>query len=133
MSVKYDLQVIIDGWLSAEISEIIAAVSSTIGLYPGYTYVDTQIEPTATGDVIHIYYIDEYAISQVQAEVIAIPAVVYAVLGTLAVLGIVVITSNLVEVIETSPEIIYAGLAIAGIAAVAYLVSSIKGKQGATA
>lgn len=122
MSVNYDLQVTTGGSIGATIEDIVAKVSSVIGLYPGYTYQRTEI----TGDVIHVYYSDDKA-SPVQAEFLpAVPAIVWAVLGVLGILGIAYISYSLVTVAEKSPTMIYAGLAVAGIFAVAYLIKSMK-------
>lgn len=126
MSVNYDLQVTVSGYVGDLLADIIAKVSSAIGAIPGYTYQRTEI----IGDVVHIFYSDDYAVSEgVQAEFLpAIPAIVWAILGVLAILGIAVIVWKLTEVAKTAPTMIYAGLAVAGIFAVAYLINSTRGK-----
>lgn len=127
MSVNYDLQITTGGYYADQLANIISAVSSAIGVYPNYTYQRTEI----IGDVVHIFYSDDSATSEgVQAEFLpAIPAIVYAILGVLAILGIAVIVWKLTEVATTAPTMIYAGLAVAGIFAVAYFINSTKSNE----
>ncbi len=122
---NYDLQVTVDGYLSAPLADIVYSVSRAIGAYPGYTYHKTEIEPTATGDIIHIFYSDEFAVG---AQVEVVPVIVYAILAVIAILGIVYITYELVVVAPQSPwgqVTIIAGV----VTAVALLITAIK-KRG---
>ncbi len=120
--IQYDLQVTVGGYLSSTLESIVSGVSGAIGLYPGYTYQRTEI----VGDVIHIFYSDDYADpSTAQAELLpAIPAIVWAILAVISILGIAYIAYSLKEVATTAPAMIYAGLAIAGIFALGYLITS---------
>lgn len=124
MSINYDLQVTIGGYTGATLEDIIAKISPVIGLYPGYTYQRVEL----TGDVIHIYYSDDNANAEnIQAEFLpAVPAIVWAILGVMAILGIAVIMYELKTVVRTAPTIVYTGLFVAGLFALGYVITATK-------
>lgn len=118
---NYDLQIITSGYLGVTLGDIVTAVAPAIGAYPDYTYQRTEIN----GDVIHIFYSDDYADpSAAQAEII--PLVVYAILAVIGVLGIAYITYSLKEVAQSAPTMVYAGIFVAGMFALGYLIKSRK-------
>ena len=121
---NYDLQVTVGGYLSATLESIVSGVSGAIGLYPGYTYQRTEV----VGDVIHIFYSDDYADPSIaQAELLpAVPAIVWAILAVLSILGIAYIAYELRTVVQTAPTMVYAGLAVAGVLSLAYLIRAVK-------
>lgn len=125
MSQNYNLQVITGGIIANSLADIISAVSSAIGLYPGYTYQSTAIEQTASGDVLNIYYSDDN--EQVQSE--AVPLVVYAILAAISILGIAYLAYEIIPILPNSKLTGYVLLGSVAVISAAYFISSIKKRR----
>jgi hypothetical protein len=127
--VNYDLVITTGGALGFVVEDIVNVVAPAIGLYPGYNFQSVKIQ----GNVVHIYFSDNSTASSFRAEFLGVDdAIVLGIIAVLVVLGLVILTYELKQLVTTSPTLVYGGLAVAGAIALGYLIIALKRRNANT-